>query len=411
MTFWRNGQVPAVGTATQLQSGAHSDVLLLSMRRIARLVAYCIEYEFEDVIADVTGADRVESDRLDLLELSRRTYKYTRLFTGSRRIARSFASSPSSVRLTRDYELFFPVFNNAYELYALATVENWRARSRRAACFISEVFLQELPTYLLELLNDFDHIFVGENYMVDDIARAVGRPCSYLPLGVDVARFAPYPEQPPRFIDMCSIGRRSAITHAELLRLARNRKFFYHYDTVEASGVDMKQRTFRVQDQREHRLLLASLLQRSRYCFAYRGFANDASAGNGRDEMSARFYEGAAAGAVMIGEPANSPEFREQFDWPDVVVRLPYDSTEIGRVFEELESDPQRVARIRSANVYHAALRHDWLHRLRTVYETFKLPPTPGMLERQRQLEIIANNAVAVREAQCPQSGVKAIRS
>src|SRR5712691_4166874 len=85
-----------------LVPGRGGSVLLLSMRRLADLVAFCLQYEFEDVIAEVTGADRVDAGDGDALELSRRAYKLALLATGSRRLASSFAPRPSTVRLERD---------------------------------------------------------------------------------------------------------------------------------------------------------------------------------------------------------------------------------------------------------------------------------------------------------------------
>ena len=375
-------------------SGQSPEVLLLSMRRIARLVAYCIVYEFEDVISEVTAVDRVEADCMTRLERSRRAYKYLRLTMKSTALARTLAPAPSRVALDRDYELFFPVFNNAYELFSLATVPDWRRRSRLAACYIGEIIsVEQLPDYLLEMLQQFDHIFVADNHAVAAVQRITGRPCTYLPLAADVVKFSPYPLRPERCIDVINIGRRSPDTHEALLAAARQRKFFYHYDTVEASGVDLKQRTFRVQNSTEHRFLLANLLKRSRYCFAYRGFVNDPEITAQREDMSARFYEGAAAGSVMLGQPANIPEFRDQFDWPDVIVDLPYGSREVMAVIDELDRDPERIARIRRANVSNAARRHDWLHRWFKVYETLQLQPTARMLERREYLERMAVEA------------------
>src|SRR5436309_3456287 len=209
---------------TRLVQGGGGNVLVLSMRRVKDLVAFCLQYELEDVVAEVTGADRVEVGDFASLELSRRVYKVARFATRSRRLARAYGVRPSTVRLDRDYELFFPVFNNPYELFALAAIPDWRKRSRIAACFIDEVWASDLPgEYLLELLADFDHVFIGMRHPIDDVARIVGRPCSYLPLAVDVLRFSPLPAPPPREIDVCNIGRRSRVTHEALLRLARER--------------------------------------------------------------------------------------------------------------------------------------------------------------------------------------------
>jgi len=377
------------------QSGARlvaggGDVLLLSMRRLATLVGFCATYEFEDVFCEVTGADRVEADDRATLELSRRAYKLLRYGTGSRSLARTLSPNPSVVRLQRNYELFFPVFNSTHELYALATIPDWRKRCRHAACFVSELWLHLLPRYLLEQLVNFDHIFLGVNHGVEEVARIIGRPCSYLPLAADVLRFSPVPQFPARMIDVLNIGRRSQVTHQVLLRLAQERKIFYCYDTVAASGIDEKQRTFRVDSASEHRLLLASMLQRTRYFIANRAGVNDPEYTRGHDELSARFYEGAAAGAVMIGEAPKLDSFAQQFDWPDAVIHAPFDSPDIMQILARLNADPERLARIRRNNVINAALRHDWLHRLHTVFDTFHLPPTPAMHLRQQRLQALA---------------------
>jgi hypothetical protein len=376
---------------TRLLRGNGGRVLLLSMRRLATLVGYCVNYELEDVVAEVTGADRVDVGGSASLERSRRAYKLGRLATGSSRLGWALAPRPSTVRLERDYDLFLAVFNHPYELFALATVPEWRARSRVAVCFVNEAWRGQLPRYLLELLAPFDHVFAGVYDAVDEVGRIVGRPCAYLPLGTDVLRFAPWPRPPGRSIDVCNIGRRSPVTHEAMMRLARERRIFYYYDTVVASGADGRHRTFSVGDAAEHRGLLASLLQRSRYFIANRARVNEPEFAGGRDEISSRFYEGAAAGTVMLGEPPRDEEFRRQFDWADAVIPLPFHSPDAARIIEELDRDPGRLARIRRDGVRNAALRHDWVHRLRAIYEAAGLPPPEAMREREARLAALAS--------------------
>ena len=112
---------------------------------------------------------------LSALEFSRRAYKLARLASGSPSLARRLAPYPlSKVLLERDFELFFPVFSHTYELYSLATIPNWRQRCRKAACYITEVWSDMLPGYLLELLSAFDHVFLGSRHSVQDVARITG---------------------------------------------------------------------------------------------------------------------------------------------------------------------------------------------------------------------------------------------
>lgn len=366
-------------------------MLLLSMRRLSNLVAFSAQYEFEDVIAQATGADRVDVDGEAALEFSRRVYKMLRAATRSPSLAQRMAPLPPTVALQRDYRLFLPIFNHTHELYALTTIRDWRARCKFAACFITEVWTHLLPEYLLELLGQFDHVFVGMRHCVADVARITGKPCSYLPQGADVLRFSPWPAPPARCIDVCNIGRRSAVSHEALIALAKARRFFYYFDTfASGAGKDRKQRTFRVTNAEQHRLLLASLLQRSRYYIANRSRINEPEHTGQHEEISGRFYEGAAAGTVMLGEPPRTEEFRAQFGWPDAVIRVPFDCPDFADVLAELDRDPARLERICRGNARHAALRHDWLHRLEVIFETAGIERTPGMLERERRLSELA---------------------
>jgi len=371
-----------------------ADVLLLSERRIANLVAYCLAYEFEDVIASLTNAQRIDVTDRPGLEFSRRAYKLARIASGSRHLARKLAPLPrSKVVLDRDFELFFPVFSHTQELYSLETIPNWRERSRKAACFIVEMWSDRLSDYLIELLSAFDHIFVGFQHSVADVARMTGRPVSYLPYAVDVVRFAPASLDKPRPIDVCNIGRRSAVTHRALLEDAEKQQSFYYYDTVAASGSNLQDRTFRVDNAQEHRRMLATVLKNSSYYIANRSYVNNPEFKASHDEVSARFYEGAAAGTILIGEAPRTDEFRRQFDWEDAMFHLPFDSPDVARIVADLNRDPERLQAARRRNVREAASRHDWLNRLQVVFAALGLEPTEQMNARARQLDQIASAA------------------
>jgi Glycosyl transferases group 1 len=365
-----------------------ANVLLLSLRRVEDLVAYCAQYEFEDVIAQVTAADMAAPRSIERVELSRKAYKLVRCISGSRRLARAIAPRWTSLQLRKEYELFLPVFSHVHQLFALRCVPGWRQRCRKAACYITEAWQDRLPgDYLLELLRDFDHVFLGARQVVEIISQRVGRPCSYLPQGVDALLFCPWPDPPARSIDVCNIGRRSPVTHQNLLEAARREPLFYYYDTVKPAA---KQITFRVGDEAEHRFLLANLLKRSRYFIANRARVNEPELVRGHDEIAGRFFEGAAAGAVMLGEAPRVEEFRQRFDWPDAVIPMGFHSSDVKEQIRALNADPERQARIRNDNVYNSLLRHDWVHRLRVIMDAVGVAPTPEMLERRARLETLA---------------------
>jgi len=366
----------------------NSNVLLLSLRKVEDVVAFCAQYEFEDVIASVTDADMAAPEGLEGVELSRRAYKLARYLTGSRRLADSIAPRLTARRLEKEYDLFLPVFSHPHQLFALSCIPDWRKRCRKAACFIAEAWDHLLPGYLLELLSEFDHVFIAAQHVIGTVARMIGRPCSYMPHGVDALRFCPWPDPPARSIDVCSIGRRSPVTHEKLLEAAQQGRIFYYYDTIKPTA---KQVTFHVNSGPEHRFLLATLLKRSRYYIANRARANQPELTRGRDEIGGRFFEGAASGAIVIGDPPNIDEFRKRFDWPDAVIPMPFDAPDVAKRIEEIDADPARQTRIRRDNVANALLRHDWVHRLRTMMDAVGVSPPERMLAREATLRSLAD--------------------
>jgi hypothetical protein len=385
---------PSAGPV-EFVTGDGGGVLLLSLRRIADVVGYTALYEFEDLVVELLGADRASPLEAAPLELSRRVYKLAHSLTGSPRIAEALRPRLGAAPVTGEYDVFLAVFNHPHELFNLQALSGWRERCRFAACYICEAWEARLPDYLLELLAPFDHVFLGVDGAREAVARLTGRPCTYLPMGVDALRFAPSAVPSARFIDVCGIGRRSAVTHRALLELAQREGLFYYYDTILRSGRDGAM-TFRVIDAAEHRLLFSNLLKRSRYFIANRAWADQPELTRGKDEIAARFYEGAAAGAVMLGEPPDTEDFRSQFGWTDAVVPTRFHAPDIAEVIHTLDRDSARTARIRTDGVVNALLRHDWSHRLEQIVRVAGREPTPAMCARRQALVARAEEMRAV---------------
>lgn len=375
-----------VAPSIQLPTRSTSKVLMMSMRRIHTLVGACALYEFEDLLADLLGADMSVVTNTDGLHVGRNIYRGVRYLTGSPSIAEAVRPGLGAVPLQQSYDIFFPFFNHPHELYALNAIRGWRERTSFAACYLCEAWDADLPMYMVEMLHDFDHIFIGVRNSVETISRLVKRPVTYLPMGIDTDRFCPPPgQEPPRFIDVCSVGRRSEITHQALLQLAEQKGYFYHHDTFTMGG--RTPISFRVANHHEHRGLLANLLKRSRYFMANRAWADRPYLTGGRDEVPARFYEGAAAGAVMIGAPPRAPEFDEQFGWADSVVPIEFNSPNIGAVIAELDKDPERVARARHNNIKNTLLKHDWVYRILDLLPVLNLPSNERIARRVERLQ------------------------
>ena len=244
-------------------------------------------------------------------------------------------------------------------------------------CVIEEVWAREIPRWkaLRRLVRGFDHVFLECSGSVEAFQEATGIPCSFLAPGVDALRFCPYPGLAPRVVDVCHIGRREAATHVPLLEACRRGELFYEFDSIAPEHV---------WDTAEHRDHLAAVLKRSRYVLVNPGKYNRNVETRGQQELGFRFFEGAAAGAVMLGHAPRIRAFDEQFNWPDAVIEVDPDS--LFGIMEKLDGDPDRTERIRRANVTNSLLRHDWAYRWEQVLASVGLAAPVALDARKREL-------------------------
>ena len=359
-----------------------SRVALFSHRELNKHVAHCFIYEFEDLVADVENTSIFAPT--NSLNKLRKINTLANLFTKSTRFANLITPQFNPIVFQEEYELFFAVFSHPFEVFDLNYLShNWRNNCQKAVCYLIEVwdiFLQGRE-FLLEPLKKFDHIFLGVRNGVEKVAQVTGRPCSYLPPSIDTLKFCPYPVLPHRGIDVLSIGRRSPITHQALLDISQRKDLFYYYDTI---------RNLEAINNQEHRSLVSNLTKRSRYFIANRPNVDENHKTKGKEELGYRFFEGAAAGTVMLGEHPTHEEFYKHFDWQDAVIRIPFDASEIGNIIAELDEQPERLARIRKDNVVNSLLRHDFVYRWREILNKVDIEPTPKMLARETALSKLA---------------------
>jgi hypothetical protein len=204
-------------------------------------------------------------------------------------------------------------------------------------------------------------------------------------------RFTPYPEPPARVIDVLSIGRRSEPMHQALLELTAARGLFYLHDTIPGSLV-------RPTNPAQHRDMLANSAKRSRYFVTYPAKFG-AGENQGQSEVGARYFEGLAAGAVLLGQTPSAPAFRDDLPWPDAVIDARPDGSDLAEVLSALEDRPDEVRRLGVRNAVHALRHHDWSHRWRSLLRLAGVDPRPALEERLRTLGALAD--AAEREGVC----------
>jgi hypothetical protein len=360
-------------------------ICLPTARQFNRMAFQCGHLEAQDVLAacddvDLVGLQPRPGFASRLRWLRRLMYRDV-----SRRLA--FVNPGlEPVRLTKDYDLLIVMCQGYWDFLYVNAIEGWKDRCKTSICWIDELWAADLPfyKYWLPSLRRFDHVVVAMHGTVDALSDRLERRCHWVPAGIDALRFTPFPDPPPRVVDVYSVGRRLDIVHQALLTCAEKHRLFYQYDTLQ-TGVS------EAADHREHRDLYAGIAKRSRFFVVAPGKVNVPEETRGQSEVGFRYYEGAAAGTVMIGQAPDGEPYRQLFDWPEAVVPMQPDGSDVADVLSELSADPGRVDRIGRRNAREALLRHDWIYRWRRILEVAGLAPGPGIEGRERMLREMAD--------------------
>jgi hypothetical protein len=357
-------------------------VLIFSLRNIfGKALFRCPHYEFEDIICEIDSAVLLAPE---LDPSSRRLRLTTRLAYHA-----PLALNPG-LNLTLDhnhYDIFFTICGFPQDLLTVNAVRNLRKACRTSVCLVDELWITEIVKHrhFLRILADFDVIMLYYSQTVKPLSEILYRRCVFLPPGLDTILFCPYPNPPKRVIDVYSIGRRSTITHQTLLRMARETGIFYLHDSIGGSQAI---------NSKEHRRLFATVAKRSRYFLVNPGSIDQPKKTGNQIETSNRYFEGAASGAIMVGVRPKNEEFQRLFDWPDAVTHLPYDSSDIHMVLEDLDRNSERQDGIRRTGVAQSLLRHDWVYRWEAVLNAAGLEPTQKLLDRKDRLKNLAGAIV-----------------
>ena len=371
------GPRSAVGGAKASQ-GAR--ICMPTWRAFARAPFQCYRYEAQDVLASVEDVDMVPVEAGP--SLGRREKLLRRLmWYPTARVAALRNPGLREVRLTRTYDALVAVCESWWDLLYINAIKGREQKCRTSILWLDELFVGMLPRYRhwLPTLDRFEHIVLGHLRSVEEAGKLLGRTCHWAPPAVDVPRFRSSEPVGRRPIHLLSVGRRYPGMHSALKQYSERRDLFYLFDTLWGQSMV-------VNDPREHREMYAAKVRRSQFMLVQPGMIGEPEAA-GEHIVGARFFEGAAAGAVLIGVAPRCREYDLLFDWPDAVIEVDPEGADVEKVLDGLLSDPDRMDAVSLAGMRECAKRHDWIHRWLTIYEIAGLPPTEAMLERRRRLE------------------------
>ncbi len=368
-------------------------ICMPSGRNFKKKAWLCGHYEAQDVLAEIDDVDLICLDPGRHYE-SRARWQLRLMYRDVTRKVVYANPGLCPVRLTGEYDLFLARCQTYKDLLDINAIKGWKDHCRTSVCWIDEMWTARIPEqkYWLHALRQFDHVFIGFHGTIGPLSEAVGRQLHFLPGAVDALRFTPLPDGPERVIDGFSIGRRWEGIHRALLKWAKSKGKFYMYDTFAGSQVEPY-------DHRPHRDHFAELARRCRFFVVAPGKFDCVDETQGQEEVGHRYFEGAAAGAVMVGQAPKCDAYHDLFPWADAVVELLPDGSDTQEILEQLAADPERLDAISRRNAEQALLHHDWVYRWKEIYRVAGLEPSEGMLAREKELHRLARDAAGTKRA------------
>ncbi|GJD22336.1 hypothetical protein RIVM261_072920 [Rivularia sp. IAM M-261] len=371
-------------STSEYNSNGKARILIASMRGFHAEAYRSAEFEFEDAICEFDSAD-VLAPVLNS-NFTNKVYKPLANHLAVKTARKEWLQSGCMTsRVEQEYDLFFFVCQHYWDITCINSIKGWREKCHKAVLWIDEIWVKELSNLktrvCLELLKEFDYIFTTQKASAKAIFDLINRPCYSIPYAVDALQFCPVTTEVQRSIDIYSIGRRSPIVHQSLLEFSKQQNLLYLHDTLK--GLQMN-------NYKEHRKLYSDLIKRSRYFIANKAKFDTPEQTGGQEELGSRFFEGAAGGAVMIGIPPNCEAFSEYFDWEDAVIPIAYDTNNLGDIICELNTQPERLHKIRQNNIVNTLLRNDWVYRWEKILEKVELDVTPKIISRKAYLYDLA---------------------
>lgn len=368
-------------------TGQAAKICLPSKRNYSRELFQSAPYEAQDVLAGTANADLINMEPGRNYQL-RNKWQRRLLYRGLAPGLAFVNPGLKTIKLSDDYDCLIAFCQNHWDLLAINALNRWKDCCKVSVCWLSEIYAADVIKYpdLLRSLKRFDHVITSSQGTVGPLSEFLGRKCHFVATGIDSLRFTPYPECPDRAITIYGIGRRWEGIHNALLSGAAAKNFFYVYDSYRAIS------EMQVIDHKQHRDLFASIAKRSKYFMVAPGKMDKFSETHNQVEIGYRYFEGAAAGAVMLGQAADCAAFRDLFPWPDAVIEIKPDGSDVLEIIADLEANPRRVESVSRMNALQSLLRHDWIYRWIEVFQIAGLAPSPGMLSRVCKLQTLAHS-------------------
>jgi Glycosyl transferases group 1 len=334
-------------------------VLVPTSRSWYRIVSAGAILDFENAMAKCADVDFAEVPPL-----------------GRRAHLRSLASGskPRRIGLDGEYDLCFLAVFQPDDIRALAVLDGVRRHCRRVVVYVFDAWAASTVSLRRHrrLWSLCDKVFVSFPAAVDAWRTHIDCPVEYLPQAIDPERFRPRADKP---IDVLSVGRRLESVHRQLLDIAARHDLWYQFSESRATtAIDLDDSQF----------LLARLCRSARIqiCWPVE-ITNPETKRSGYTSadgspVTARWFEAAASGSIVMGTRPASPEFDRLFPSRAFVRELPRASLhELERELLRALTDDEDL-RSREALADHVRTHHSWQARCVEILKGCARPAHPA---------------------------------
>lgn len=234
-----------------------------------------------------------------------------------------------------------------------------------------------------QVISSCDRFFIPVAEVADRISEYFSVSTTFLPLAFETLKFGS--NQRHRCIDIISYGRGNAELHKQLqshFNQPGKTQIYFHSTFSEPQLNSIK----------EHRMLLAKLLQKSKISLCFEPSQTERF--KGHSPILYRWFEGWAAGCTIVGKKPFGKGVSELTDWSNSTIDIPDSPSEWIPFFEELLGNEEMLLANSQRNYRECLLRHDWRYRIRDMFKTVELPiPAKlddeiGQLKQKAELEL-----------------------
>ena len=340
-------------------------MFVLSLSALHPCVAQGCVSELEQVFAELTGATIL-----------------------CPRSAAEFVETVAGLKPAQD-DLFVACLSINDVIGLFGRANGWHRPFRRVFCYVFDAWVNEYEVAKSALrhrvspysrvIRQLDHLFVSNPDSVQQYEAVYRIPVTYVPLAADVLQFGSL--QPQRPITVNAYGRQHP-PHVEILSRTfnsnRSSRALHHTDHVAIGAVSSL---------RQHRAHFWKLLSMSCITLAYDPVAVDpGSRSFPFSFIGQRWFEGLAAGCVVVGIRPNCDEAARLLHWKDATLEAPREPEDFLEFIDGLLADGSRLARIRVSNHRQMLLEHDWGYRVAGMLAVVGVDAPPAWANRRARL-------------------------